>query len=92
MVKRAAPITGAKPTLPRLQEVIQEYQLSNSVDGKSVKTVRWYTELLTLFLTYLAGIGQGFLQHEIGIRSHALKEFRLAIQRIGNNKRSTKGA
>ena len=57
MVKRAAPITGPKPTLPHLQELVQEYQLSNSVEGKSVKTVQWYTDLLTLFLTYLDSNG-----------------------------------
>jgi len=57
MVSRAAPITGPKPTLPRLQELIQEYRVSNSVDGKSAKTVQWYTELLTLFLTYLDSNG-----------------------------------
>jgi len=57
MVKRAAPITGPEPTLPRLQELIQEYRVSNSVDGKSAKTVRWYTDLLTLFLTSLDSNG-----------------------------------
>jgi site-specific recombinase XerD len=57
MVKRAAPISGPEPTLPRLQELIQEYRVSNSVDGKSAKTVRWYTDLLTLFLAYLDSSG-----------------------------------
>jgi site-specific recombinase XerD len=53
MVNRAAPITGPKPTLPRLQELIQQYRVSNSVEGKSTYTVEWYTQLLTLFLCYL---------------------------------------
>ena len=57
MVRRAAPITGPKPTPPRLQELVREYQLSNSVEGKSAKTVEWYTDLLTLFLTYLDANG-----------------------------------
>jgi hypothetical protein len=57
MVRRAAPITGVKPTLPRLEELVQQYRLSNSVEGKSAKTVQWYTDLLALFLSYLDANG-----------------------------------
>jgi site-specific recombinase XerD len=57
MGSRAAPITGPRPKLPRLQELIQQYRMSNSVEGKSTYTVEWYTQLLTLFSCYLESNG-----------------------------------
>jgi site-specific recombinase XerD len=49
-------IIEPKSPMPHLKVLIQQYQVSNSVEGKSPATVRWYTELLTLFLTYLNSI------------------------------------
>jgi site-specific recombinase XerD len=57
MISRAAPITGLKPTPPRLRELIQQYRVSNSVEGKSAKTIVWYTQLQTLFSAYLDSRG-----------------------------------
>jgi len=36
-----------------LEELIARYQLSNQAEGKSPKTVRWYTEMLRAFIGYL---------------------------------------
>ena len=52
-MSQAALNNRPKPTPPRLQKLIQQYRVSNSVEGKSAKTVAWYTQLLTLFLSYL---------------------------------------
>ena len=53
MVNIAATIIRVTPPLPQLQELIEQYQVCNSIEGKSQKTIHWYTDLLTLFLAYL---------------------------------------
>jgi site-specific recombinase XerD len=53
MVTNAAPDTGPEPMVPRLRELIEQYRVSNAVEGKSPKTVGWYTALLTAFRAYL---------------------------------------
>jgi site-specific recombinase XerD len=57
MVSKAAPITRLKPPLLQLQELIEQYRVCNSIEGKSQKTIHWYTDLLTLFLAYLSRSG-----------------------------------
>ena len=37
-----------------LRELIARYQISNQAEGKSPKTVRWYTAMLRAFGGYLA--------------------------------------
>jgi len=37
-----------------IPELINRYQLSNQAEGKSPRTVRWYTEMLRAFAKYLA--------------------------------------
>jgi site-specific recombinase XerD len=53
MVTDAAPDNGPKAIIPRLRELIEQYRVSNAVEGKSPRTVEWYTQLLTAFLAYL---------------------------------------
>jgi len=53
MVGIAAPIIRLTPPLPQLQELIKQYQICNSIEGKSPKTIHWYSDLLALFLAYL---------------------------------------
>ncbi len=53
MVSKAAPHTELDAKQPSLKELIQKYRISNSVEGKSHRTVSWYTDLLILFLNFL---------------------------------------
>lgn len=42
---------------PTLGELIGRYELSNCADGKSPKTIRWYSDILKSYLKYLKGNG-----------------------------------
>ena len=45
-----------------LDDLIRRYELSNRADGKSPRTISWYTEMLTLFSHYLK---EKLHQHDI---------------------------
>jgi len=47
--------TRASPTI---DDLITRFEMSNVVDGKSPKTVRWYNDILKLFSRYLKENGQ----------------------------------
>ncbi|MFC1929938.1 tyrosine-type recombinase/integrase [Chloroflexota bacterium] len=47
--------TGASLTINKL---ITHFEMSNLVDGKSQKTIRWYNDILKFFCKYLKGNGQ----------------------------------
>ena len=36
-----------------INEVISRYEISNQAEGKSQRTIVWYTELLTAFSNYM---------------------------------------
>jgi site-specific recombinase XerD len=40
-----------------IDELVARYAVSNQADGKSTKTVAWYTDILTQFLRYLKASG-----------------------------------
>jgi len=47
-----------------IDELIRRYELSNRADGKSPKTISWYTDMLTLFSHYLK---EKLHQHDISV-------------------------
>ncbi len=47
--------TRASPTISKL---IKNFEMSNLVDGKSPKTIRWYNDILKFFSRYLKENGQ----------------------------------
>jgi site-specific recombinase XerD len=58
-------MTNNTPTLnndrvpPVLDELVTLYELSNRADGKSERTIKWYSDILKSFLSYLQGKGHG---------------------------------
>jgi len=46
-----------------LDDLIRRYEMSNRADGKSPRTISWYTDMLTLFSHYLK---EKLHQHGIG--------------------------
>lgn len=43
---------------PTIADLITRFEMSNVVDGKSPRTIRWYSDILKLFLRYLKENGQ----------------------------------
>ena len=42
-----------KAVSPTINELISSYEISNQADGKSPKTIAWYTEMLMSFSSYM---------------------------------------
>lgn len=52
-MKTTAVKLSSKMTGPGIDDLISRYELSNRADGKSPKTIRWYTEILRCFARYM---------------------------------------
>jgi len=53
ITQKGAATTGKKEAAKGLQQLADTYRLSNQVEGKSIKTVTWYHEMLQAFIRYL---------------------------------------
>ena len=45
--------TSSRTVLLTIKELISRFELYNDADGKSPKTIKWYSEILTAYLKYL---------------------------------------
>jgi site-specific recombinase XerD len=52
-----------------LEKLILHYSQSNRADGKSPKTISWYTEMLTTYSRFLAATGKNMVLSELNINS-----------------------
>ena len=70
---------NSKKCSKTISELITYYELCNNAEGKSPKTVSWYTEILSLFSRYLS---ERQYSVEIGsIDIHLLREYVLHLQK-----------
>jgi site-specific recombinase XerD len=57
---RIVPDTGVitiRPKILTIDELMARYAVSNQADGKSTRTIGWYTDIMTQFLRYLKANG-----------------------------------
>ena len=64
-----------------LQKLLLHYAQSNKADGKSPKTIVWYTEMLTTFARFLSAVGKDVILSEFNINS--AREFVIHEQERG---------
>ncbi|MFC2024650.1 phage integrase SAM-like domain-containing protein [Chloroflexota bacterium] len=72
-----------------LEKLILHYSQSNRADGKSPKTISWYTEMLTTFNRFLTATGKNLILSELNINS--AREFVIHEQERGMSPYTVQG-
>jgi len=95
---RTARRLAMKGRILNLAELIRYYDAYNRSEGKSLSTLRWYNQVLRLFLEWLAGAGRStnlrdidescIREFIIGLQSHQVNGHPVTVQTIHNRVRA----